>query len=52
MTDILSRHLTRLRKYHTTQQCLISMLKIWKKVLDQGGFICAIIMNLSNTFGT
>ena len=51
-TDKLSRHLTRLRKNHSTQQCLISMLRIWKKILDQGGYICAIFMNLSNTFGT
>ena len=52
MTDKFSRHLTRLRKNHSTQQCLISMLRIWKKILDQGGYICAIFMNLSNTFGT
>lgn len=27
------------------------MLRIWKKILDQGGYICAIFINLSNAFG-
>ena len=28
------------------------MLEIWKKVLDKGGCICAIFMDLSKTFDT
>ena len=28
------------------------MLEIWKKVLDKGGYICAIFMNLSKAFET
>ena len=28
------------------------MLEIWKKVLDKGGYICAIFMNLSKVFDT
>ena len=26
------------------------MLEIWKKVLDKGGYICAIFMDLSKAF--
>ena len=28
------------------------MLELWKKVLDKGGYICAIFMDLSNVFDT
>ena len=28
------------------------MLEIWKKVLDKGGYICAIFMNISKAFDT
>ena len=28
------------------------MLEIWKKVLDKGGYICAIFMDLSKAFDT
>ena len=28
------------------------MLEIWKKVLDKGGYICAVFMDLSKAFDT
>ena len=28
------------------------MMEIWKKVLDKGGYICAIFMDLSKAFDT
>ena len=52
MKDKLSKQLTGFRKKHSTQQCLSCMLEIWKKVLDKGGYICAIFMVLSKAFDT
>ena len=52
MKDKLSNLLKGFRKNHNTQHCLISMLERWKKTLDNGGYICAIFMDLSNTFDT
>ena len=46
----LSKQLTGFRKNHGTQKCLSGMLEIWKKVLDKGGYICAIFMDLSKAF--
>ena len=52
MTDKLWKQLTVFRKNHSTQHCLISMLEIWKKVLDQGEYICGITMDLSKALDT
>ena len=52
MKDKLSKQLTGCRKSHGTQHCLSCMLEIWKKVLDKGGYICAIFMDLSKAFDT
>ena len=52
MKDKLSKQLTGFRKNHSTEHCLCCMLEIWKKVLDEGGYICAIFMDLSNAFDT
>ena len=52
MKDKLSQQLTGFRKNHSTQHCLSCMLEIWKKVLDKGGYICAIFMDLSKAFDT
>ena len=52
MKDKLSKELTGFRKNHGTQHCLSCMLEIWKKVLDRGGYICAIFMDLSKAFDT
>ena len=48
----LSKPLTGFRKNHSTQHYLSGMLEIWKKVLDKGGYICAIFMDLSKAFDT
>ena len=50
MKDKLSKQLTGFIKNHSTQHCLSCMLEIWKKVLDKGGYICAIFMDLSKAF--
>ena len=52
MKDKLSKQLTGFRKDNSTQHCLSCMLEIWKKVLDKGGHICAIVMDLSKAFDT
>ena len=52
MKDKLSKELTGFRKNHGTQHCLSCMLEIWKKVLDRGGYICTIFMDLSKAFDT
>ena len=52
MKDKLSKELTRFRKNYSIQHCLSCMLEIWKKVLDKGGYICAIFMDLSKAFDT
>ena len=52
MKDKLSKQLKKFRKNHSTQHCLSCMLEIWKKVLDKGGYVCAIFMDLSKAFDT
>ena len=50
MKDTLSKQLRGFRKNRI--HCLISMLDKWKKILDQGGYICAISMDLPKAFDT
>ena len=52
MKDKLSSLLTGFRKNHSTQHCLMCMLEMWKKTLDNGGYVCAIFMDLSKAFDT
>ena len=52
MTDNLSKQSRGFRKHQSTQYCLISLSEMWKKVLDQGGYISAIFMYLSNALDT
>ena len=52
MKDKLSKQLTGFRKKLSTQHFLNCMLEISKKVLDNGGYICAIFMDLSKAFVT
>ena len=52
MKGKLSKHLTGFRKNHSTQHCLSCMLEVPRKVLDKGGYICAIFIDLSKTFDT
>ena len=50
MEDKLSKLLTGFRKNHSTQHCLVNMLKKWKNTLDKSGFVWAMFMYLSKTF--
>ena len=52
MRDKLSKLLTGFRKNHSTQHCLMSMLDMWKNTLDNGRYVSAIFMDLSNAFDT
>ena len=52
MKDKLSKQLVIFRKNNSTQHCLSCMLEIWKKVLDKGGYISSIFMDLSKAFDT
>ena len=52
MRDKLSKLLTGFRKNHSTQDCLMSMLEMWKNTLDKGGYVSAIFMDLSKAFDT
>ena len=48
--DKLSSLLTGFRKNHSTQHCLMYMLENWKHMLDKGGCIYAMFMDLSQAF--
>ena len=50
MQDKLSNLLTGFRKNHSTQHCLMYMLENWKNMLDKGGYVCAMFMDLSKAF--
>ena len=52
MKDKLLETLIGFRKNHSTQHYLSCILQIWKKVIDKGGYICAIFMDLSKAFDT
>ena len=49
VADKLSKQLTGFSKNHSTQLCLISMLEMGKKILDQRGYICAISWTCQDT---
>ena len=51
MTKKLSKQQD-LKKNHSTRHCLISMLEMWKRILDQRGYVCAIFVHLSKAFDT
>ena len=52
MQDKLSNLLTSFRKNHSTQHCLMQMLEIWINMLDKGGYVWAMFMDLSKAFNT
>ena len=52
MENKLSALLQALGKIHSTQHCLVSTIENWKNTLDKGGFVVAILMDLSKTFDT
>ena len=41
-----------LRKWHSTEQCLIIMLEFWKKALDERKCARALLTDLSKAFAT
>ena len=50
MINKLSDLLTGFRKNHSTQHCLICMFEIQKGILDKGGYMYTIFMDLSKAF--
>ena len=50
MDKYLSPYLFGFRKGHSTEQCLIVMLEIWKKALDEKKVAGAILTDLSKAF--
>ena len=44
--------LTGFRKNHGTQNALLKMIELWKKALDEGNNVGAILMDLSKAFDT
>ena len=46
----LSNLLTGFRENHSTSYCLMYMLEIWINMLNKGGYVCAVFMDLSKTF--
>ena len=52
MLDKLLNLLTGFRKKHSTQHCLMYILENWKNMLDKGGYVCAMFIDLSKDFDT
>ena len=52
MQDKLPNLLTSFRKNHRTQHCLLKILETWKNMLDKGGYVCAMFMDLSKVTDT
>ena len=52
MKDNLSNVLKGFRKNHNTQYSLMSMPERWKKTSNKGGYVCAIVIDLSKIFDT
>ena len=53
MNDFMAKKLSKqqdLKKNHSTRHCLIFMLEMWKRILDQRGYVCAIFVHLSKAF--
>ena len=46
----LSAYLSGYRKGHRTEQCLISMIELWRKALDNKHNAGAVLTNLSKAF--
>lgn len=52
MKEKLSNMLTGLIKYHNNQHCLMFILEIWLNTLVKGGYVYAVLMDLSKVFDT
>ena len=45
MTDKLAHSITGFRKSHGTQNSLVVMLEQWKRALDKGEYVSALLYN-------
>ena len=52
MEDKLSKYLTGFRKSHRTQHLLVTMLEKWKKAVDNGEYVSALLSDPSKAFDT
>ena len=52
MREKLSKLLAGFRKNHSTQNCLMSMLEMWKNTLEKGYYASAIFNDLPKAFDT
>ena len=52
MEDKLSNLLTGFIKNHSREHCLRYMPEIWKNMLDEGGYVCPVFMDLLEVFDT
>ena len=52
MTSKFSSFLCGFRKNHNSQYSLLKMVEVWKKNIDKGNEIAAILMDLSKAFDT
>ena len=50
MKDKLSKCLAGFWKSHATQNLFVTMLENWKKGVDKGEYVSAVLMDLSNAF--
>ena len=48
----LTKRLTGFRILHDTQHSLLTMLKKWKRGIDNGGHVSTLFIDLSKTFNT
>ena len=48
--SFLNNILCGFQKSHSTQHALFKLLQSWQQVLDNGGFICTILMDLSKAY--
>ena len=48
----LSKYVTGFRKTHRTQNTFMTSLEIWVSILDKGGHICCLFIDLSKAFET
>ena len=48
--NVLSKYQFRFRQGYSSQQCLLVLIKIWKKNLDKGGKCGKLLTDLSKAF--
>ena len=48
--DIFSKHQCGFKKSFSTQQCILTLLEIWKNAVDKGKMFGALLTDLSKAF--